>query len=293
MGIVEIFRQIPDIHFTENENMAEKTSLKVGGAARFFACPESVRSFGLCISAATDNGIDYKIIGNGTNLLVSDKGYDGLVLCTKNLNRLLLDKGEIVSLCGTPLKRFADFVSGSGRTGAEGLAGIPATVGGAICQNAGAFGVTVSDFLYEVTSIRRGKIIRRKKDDCLFGYRNSVFKENGEFVVSAKFRFPKRKFKTADNYGAMRQKSQPAGRTCGSVFLNPPNGYAGKLIEGAGLKGCTVGGASVSVKHANFIVTETGAKAVDVYRLIEKIKTEVYAKSGVLLKEEVEYLGEF
>lgn len=295
MGIVEIFRQIPDIHFTEKENMAEKTSLKVGGKARYFATPESVFAFSLCLKAARENGIKYKIIGNGTNLLVSDKGFDGLILCTKNLDRLLLDKGEIIALAGTPLKRFCDFTSGVGRTGAEGLAGIPATVGGAICQNAGAFGVSISDHIREITALRDGETVRYTKSECGFGYRTSVFRENGEFIVSAKFGFNKRKEKAASavDYAERRRQSQPSGRTCGSVFVNPPNDYAARLIERAGLKGCTVGGASVSVKHANFIMTTDGATANDVSRLIKKIKSEVYADSGVLLKEEVEYLGDF
>ena len=187
MGIVEVLRQIPDIHFTENENMAERTSLKVGGKARYFVCPESVYSVSRCLSAAVSFGVDYKVIGNGTNLLVSDGGFDGLIVCTKNLNGVLLDKGEIIALCGTPIKKFVNFVKSSGRTGAEGLAGIPATVGGAICQNAGAFGFAISDYIAEVTSIENGKTVTRRKSECGFGYRNSVFKNSGGFIVSAKF----------------------------------------------------------------------------------------------------------
>ncbi|MBR0188968.1 MAG: UDP-N-acetylmuramate dehydrogenase [Clostridia bacterium] len=293
MGIVDFLRQIPDIHFTENENMAERTSLKVGGAARYFVLPESVYTLCRSISAAQNSGVKYKIIGNGTNLLVSDKGFDGLIICTKNLNGLLLDGGEIIALCGTPIKRFCDFVRGAGRTGAEGLAGIPATVGGAIYQNAGAFGFAISDCISEVTSIKDGLPVRRKKADCRFGYRDSVFKSNGEFIVSAKFKFSKRKTPINEDYFALRKFSQPAGRTCGSVFLNPEGDFAGRLIERAGLKGFKIGGAAVSDKHANFIITEQGATARDVYSLIEKIKKDVYAKFSVTLKEEVEYLGEF
>lgn len=293
MGIVDFLRQIPDIHFTENENMTEKTSLKVGGAAKYFVSPESVYTFTECIRAAENAGVKYKIIGNGTNLLVSDLGFDGLILCTKNLNGLLLDKGEIIALCGTPLKKFSDFVRGSGRTGAEGLADIPATVGGAVFQNAGAFGFTVSDRLSEVTSLKNGEIIRRGKKDCRFGYRDSVFKRNGEFIISAKFKFEKRKASDNKDYSLLRKASQPYARTCGSVFLNPDGDHAGRLIESAGLKGLRLGGAAVSDKHANFIVTEVGAKARDVYELIKKIKKEVYEKFNVKLIEEVEYLGEF
>lgn len=295
MGIVELLRQIPDIHFKENENMSLKTSLGVGGNARYYVQPESVNGLIKCALAAKSCGVDFKTIGNGTNLLVSDKGYDGLIACTKNLNGLLLDKGEIIALCGTPLARFVNFVAGSGRTGAEGLAGIPATIGGAICQNAGAFGFTVSDYLREVTLLRQGEIVRLKKSQCGFGYRKSVFLGSGDTVISAKFRFPRRRAKreAGADYGEMRKKSQPTGRTCGSVFKNPHGDHAGRLIEEAGLKGFRVNGAVVSRVHANFIVAENGATASDVFALIGEIKRRVYFKHGVRLTEELEYLGEF
>ena len=293
MGIVEKLRQIPDIHFKENENMSQNTSVGVGGPARYFTCPESVYGLKEVINAACENGIEYKIIGNGTNLLVSDKGYNGLIACTKNLNRLLLDKGEIIALCGTPLSRLANFAAGCGRTGAEGLCGIPATVGGAILMNASAFGYCVSDYITEITSVRDGETVRRKKNACGFGYRTGVFRDNGEFIVSAKFRFPKRKESAPRDYAEMRRKIQPIGKTFGCTFINPKGDSAGRLIESAGLKGKREGGAVVSEKHANFIVNDGGATAADVYRLILKIKKEVYEKFGVELKEEVEYLGEF
>nr|MBO4517355.1 UDP-N-acetylmuramate dehydrogenase [Clostridia bacterium] len=293
MGIVRLFRQIPDIHFTENENMSAKTSLGVGGNAKYYACPESAHAAIECIALAEKFKVPYKIVGNGTNLLVSDAGFQGLIVCTRNLNGVLLDKGEIIALCGTPLNKFVHFVSGAGRTGAEGLIGIPATVGGALAMNAGAFGYSVSDYLYEITSVVNGEIVRRKKDECGFNYRTSVFKASGEFIISAKFRFPKRKTAVKDDFCAKRWETQPSGRTCGSVFENPAGDFAGRLIESAGLKGAAVGGAQVSEKHANFIIAKDGAKARDVFSLIAKIKRTVFRKFGVRLKEEVEYLGEF
>lgn len=293
MGIVEELKTIPDIHFKENEDMSLKTSLKVGGKAKYFVEPESVRGLAEAVKIAKTKGVEYKIVGNGTNLLISDKGFNGLVACTKNLNRVLLDKGEIIALCGTPLSRLVRFTQGSGRVGAEGLADIPATVGGAICRNAGAFGYAVSDYITEVTSVKDGEVIRRKKGECRFSYRKSIFLGNGEFIASAKFHFPKRRDAVKTDFKEQRRKMQPLGRTCGSVFVNPPDVYAGKLIEDAGLKGLTIGGATVSDKHANFIVTTDGATANDVYGLINEIKKEVFAKFGVKLAEEVEYVGEF
>ncbi|MBP5466521.1 MAG: UDP-N-acetylmuramate dehydrogenase [Clostridia bacterium] len=293
MGIVELLRQIPDIHFTENENMSVKTSLAVGGNARYYVCPDSAHAVIECLKVADKANVPYKIIGNGTNLLVSDSGYNGLIVCTRNLCGVLLDKGETIALCGTPLVKLVNFVSGSGRTGAEGLIGIPATVGGALTMNAGAFGYSVSDCVSEITCVSGGEIIRRKKAECGFGYRTSAFKFSGEFIVSAKFRFPKRKVIIKNDFYERRLKNQPSGKTCGSVFKNPAGDFAGRLIESAGLKNATVGGARVSEKHANFIITEDGATSRDVYDLIAEIKAIVLQKFGVRLKEEVEYLGEF
>ena len=292
MGIVELFRQIPDIHFTEKEKMADKTSLKAGGVARYFVMPETVYSTRECVKRATENGVKYKVIGNGTNILVSDRGYDGLIICTKNLNGVLLDRGEVIALCGTPLSRLITFTKGCGRSGAEGLIGIPATVGGAIYENASAFNYCISDRIEEVTALSDGALKRYKKSECKFGYRTSIFKNNGEFILSARFSFPKKRAVDTD-FNKIRRDKQPAGNTCGSIFKNPPDAFAGELIEKANLKGYRIGGATVSDKHANFIVTENGATACDVYMLIQKIKSEVYEHFGVQLVEEVEFIGEF
>ena len=295
MGIAERLRQIPDIFSEERKNMANKTSLGVGGFARFYISPQTVYSLKTAIAVAEEEKIPYKAVGNCTNLLVSDKGFNGLVIDLKNINGVMLDCGEIIALCGTPLSRLVAFSVGCCRRGAEGLVGIPATVGGALCQNAGAFGYSASDFVSEVTSLKGGTLIRRDKAHCRFAYRDSVFKNNGEIIVSAKFHFPKRKHGDVrpEEFLKRRQSVQPTGRSCGSVFMNPQGDYAGRLIEQAGLKGYSVGKASVSVKHANFIVTEEGATATDVYRLIDNVKRKVRAEFGVTLKEEVEFLGDF
>jgi len=214
-----------------------------------------------------------------------------------NLNSKLLDKGDVISLCGTQLSSLIKFATGSGFTGMEGLYGIPATVGGAICQNAGAFGYTVSDYIEEVTALVGGEIKRYLKSDCKFKYRSSLFSDSEAFIISARFKFPKRKKVVArkEYYEFLyrRERTQPKGKSCGSVFKNPKGDFAARLIEGAGLKGFKIGGASVSDMHANFILTERGASAKDVYSVISEIKKRVYDKYGVTLTEEVEYLGVF
>lgn len=297
MGFTELIRALPNVHFKENYPMSLHTGLAVGGKAKYFIAPETVNTVKNAVRIAKENGVPVKAVGNGTNLLVSDYGFDGLIVSSNNLTYKLLDKGDVIALCGAQLSSFIRFAAGNGFTGMEGLFGIPATVGGAVCQNAGAFGYTISDYITEVTAIEDGELKRYFKSDCKFGYRESLFSSGDRFIVSARFKFPKRKTAVKRQeyfkYRSIRAGAQPVGRNCGSVFKNPKGDYAARLIEGAGLKGFRIGGAFVSDMHANFILTDKGASAKDVYSVIAEIKKRVYEKYGVTLDEEVEFLGVF
>ena len=296
MGFSELIRSIPNVHFKEDYPMNLHTGLAVGGKAKYFIAPETVNSVKIAINTAKKYDIPVKAIGNGTNLLVSDSGFEGMVISSKYLTSKLLDKGDIIALCGAQLSSFVRFSAGSGYTGMEGLFGIPATVGGAVYQNAGAFGYEISDYIVEVTVLIDGEIKRYSKKECGFKYRGSGFTKE-EFIVSARFNFPKRRHAARRQeyykYLSKREQIQPKGNSCGSVFKNPKGDHAARLIEGAGLKGFRVGGAAVSEMHANFIMTEDGASAKDVYSVISEIKKRVFDKYGVILTEEVEYLGVF
>lgn len=297
MSLTDELENICDLRCVFDQPMKKLNSLGVGGSARYFASPKSLYALNLAISAAKRCKIPYKVIGNGTNLIVSDSGFDGLIISTVMLKDVFLKKDGVFAMCGAPIAHVAAVARDNCFSGLEALSGIPATVGGAVYQNAGAFGVSVSDLIDEIDTLSFGKIKKRDNLQCAFGYRKSVFKRNSEIIVSATFRLKKASKaeikERSDYFLAKRKNTQPMGKSCGSVFLNPRGRFAGKLIEDSGLKGFSVGGATVSEKHANFITTNSSATAEDVYRLILHIKNRVKDAFGVTLKEEVEYVGEF
>ena len=297
MGFKESLEDFTYVETQFDVPMKNFTALGVGGKAKYFVKTDSLHSLNLTLSLAKTHKVKYKVIGCGTNLLVADSGFDGLVVCTTNLTDVFLTPNGVKAMAGATLNKLIKFCSANGFTGLEALSGIPATVGGAVVMNAGAFGRNISNKIVEVETLADGKIKKYYKDDCKFSYRKSRFYKSRETVVSATFSFEecdKKIISTAiKTYLDLRREMQPVGRSCGSVFKNPKGVSAGSLIERAGLKGYTVGGAKVSSKHANFITTAQGAKATDVYALILHIKDKVKSTFGIDLNEEVEYVGEF
>lgn len=280
-----------------DEPMKFHTAFGVGGKAEFFCAARSLYTVNTLITEAKKRKIPYKILGNATNVLVSDSGFNGLIITTKRLNDVFLNVFEVKAMAGVTIADLLRFCANHGFSGLEALAGIPATVGGAVVMNAGAFGKNISDYVTSVETVINGKIKKYYKHECKFGYRKSRFIGTKEVVTSVSFKFDNGERELIEasvrSFSDIRRKNQPTGRTCGSVFRNPNGFFAGKLIEDAGLKGVSVGGASVSEKHANFIVNDKTATATDVFGLIKKIKETVFDKFGVLLKEEVEYIGDF
>lgn len=277
--------------------MKNRTTLGVGGKAKYLVEADSLYSIRETIELAREHNVDYKVIGCGSNLLISDLGYNGVIISTNRLNDVYFKINQIRALAGAKLNKLIKFATDSGLSGLESLCGIPGSVGGAIVMNAGAFGCTISDYLTEVETISNGKIKKYYKNECGFGYRKSVFRTNNEVVVSATFNLKESEKEAVKNanqsYLDLRNSLQPKGKSCGSVFINPKGKRAGELIEKAGLKGLTFGGATISQKHANFIITNDLATATDVYHLINHVKEKVKEKFSVELKEEVELLGEF
>ncbi len=280
-----------------DEPMKKHTSFGVGGCARYYAQIDSLYSLNSLITLAQQYKVRYKVIGCGTNLLVSDLGYDGLIIDIKRLSDVFFKREHVKAMAGAKLEKLLQFACDNKLTGLEAFAGIPASVGGAIVMNAGAFGHNICEFVDTVETLCDGKIKFYRKNECKFGYRTSRFLKNKEIIVSATF-----DLKVGDrekigdsikSYKDLRRLVQPTGRSCGSVFKNPKPFSAGALIESAGLKGNKIGGAFISEKHANFIITSSKAKAKDVYELIEQIKQKVKDAFGVELCEEVECVGEF
>ncbi|MBQ3220241.1 MAG: UDP-N-acetylmuramate dehydrogenase [Clostridia bacterium] len=280
-----------------DEPMRKHTSYGVGGNARFYTEVDSLYTLNEVVTFAKENRLPYKILGNGTNVLVSDNGYNGIIICTIKLSDVFFVRDEIHAMAGASLYKLIKFAREHRLSGLESLSGIPATVGGAVVMNAGAFGHNISDKITTVETLSNGKIKKYYKDECNFNYRGSRFLGKKEVIISANFKLKEsdREIITAGikSFSDLRNSIQPSGRSCGSVFKNPRPETAGRLIDKAGLKGLTIGGASVSERHGNFITTAGRATATDVYELVQYIKKKIKDEFGIELKEEVEFVGEF
>lgn len=288
---------LPDLKYVEDEPMAKHISFRVGGAAKRMAFPENAEQLVLLMNFALSCGARALVIGNGTNLLVPDEGIDRLVIDVSEGMTRIADGGqanEITAQCGASLARIAEYARRKGLSGLEFAHGIPGTLGGAVCMNAGAYGGEIKDVVASVTLLDPEVGIRTLKgEEMQFSYRRSLLSEHPEYVVlSATFRLERGDSETIGarmrELMAKRKASQPLEfPSAGSTFKRPVGHYAGPLIEGCGLKGCRVGGAEVSTKHAGFIVNTGGATCADVLALIEKVQKTVYDARGVMLEPEV------
>ncbi len=297
MDFIEELKNYSYAEILENEPMKKHNSFGVGGNCRYYARVDSLYSLRILIDIAKRRKKKFKVVGNGSNLLFSDSGYDGIVVSLENLQDIFFTKNQVKVMAGATLNQLLDFCVKNKLSGVENLVGIPATLGGAVVMNAGAFGHNISDYLTTIQTLKNGKMVLYDKKDCKFGYRTSRFLNKNEVVVCANFNFVFKETEelltTIKNNLEKRKLLQPIGRTFGSVFRNPPGQYAGSLIEKCGLKGFTIGGASISTKHANFIINTKNATAKDVRLIIDFAKQKVKEKFNILLTEEVEYVGEF
>ncbi len=285
----DITLNLEKIKWEKDFKIGAFTRYGTGGNSDLAIFPKSEEELKTAISIV--KGVcPYEIIGGGNNLLVSDKGYSGAVIITKNLQKTKLNGSLYVCECGVKLSDANEELYLNSLGGLEFSVGIPATVGGAVCMNAGCFGKTVGDYVKYV--VTENGIISAK--DCGFGYRTSRFLENKEAIVKVCFSLNPSEIEIIEeklkNY--KRSRKNPKGRNCGSVFKN--EGYfAGKVIDECGLKGYKIGGAFVSTEHANFIIAGSGATSQNIYDLIEVIKDRVFEKRQIKLTEELIYLGEF
>jgi len=280
-----------------NEPMSAHTSWCIGGPADIFFKPTSVEELQAFFRDLEPSTPVYWV-GLGSNLLVRDGGVRGAVICTVDLPAQIerVDAQRVTVGAGVPCSRLARQCVRWQLGPATFFAGIPGTVGGALAGNAGAFGCETWDRVESVTTIdRAGECRARAPGEFQVGYR-SVRSAPDEWFLAATFAFVAApEVDMADINAVMRERgnTQPLGeRTCGSVFRNPPGAFAGRLIESAGLKGKQVGGAVISEKHANFIINTGSACAADVEQLIEEVRQDVKARSGVELELEVRVLGD-
>lgn len=280
-----------------DEPMSLHTTFGVGGNADVFVMPETADEIVAVLKAAREFDVPVLIVGNGSNLLVSDAGIEGAVIRTTGLSDISVEGSTITALCGAKLSALCLAAESNSLTGLEFAYGIPGTVGGALFMNAGAYGGEMKDCVISARYIDDDLTVRTAKaEDLDLGYRTSAFQKNGGTVVSVTVELKngdkdeiRRKM---DEVTAKRISKQPLDkRSAGSTFKRPEGNYAGTLIEKCGLKGKKVGGASVSEKHAGFIVNDGGATCKDILELISIVRNEVFEKTGYLLEPEVRFEG--
>jgi UDP-N-acetylmuramate dehydrogenase len=284
--------------------LADYTTWRVGGPAQWFAEPDSSGQLQALLQWAQAEGLEARVIGAGSNLLVSDAGLDGLTLCNRRLQGAELDAsaGLIEAQAGEPIPSLARRAARAGLSGLEWSVGIPGTVGGAAVMNAGAQGGCTADVLESITVIephRPNHPFELSNRELNFAYRHSRLQDEPLVVLSARFRLQagqdpaELSRRTSANLHS-RTSTQPYQQpSCGSVFRNPEPQKAGQLIEGMGLKGLSIGGAQVSPIHANFIVNTGGATASEIDQLIAQVQQQVQASHGITLHTEVKRLGPF
>lgn len=283
----------------ENVDFADICTFKCGGKVRILLDIHTLESFLNCMLYLKDIGIRYYILGNGSNILCSDRGYDGVVIRLKgDLQRIECDGGAIECGGGAKLAMVYAFARDRGLSGLECGAGIPATIGGATYMNAGANGFEMSQVVEYVVAFVDGKITYFDSTQCGFGYRHSVFQENGGIILRVGLRLKKGSKKDIVNKFletlGRRKSTQPIELpSAGCVFGRFEGINVSKLLDDCGLKGLRRGDAMVSPKHANFVVNLGNAKAQDIYDVICKMRKIVLEKTGITLHSEIKFLGDF
>ncbi|MCH5142579.1 MAG: UDP-N-acetylmuramate dehydrogenase [Clostridiales bacterium] len=285
---------IENIDFELNLDFSKHTTYGLGGIAEIAYFPKNSEEVQSIIEYLKHIKKDYVILGNGSNILASDKYFNGAVISTKNLNSIEI-KDEII-ICGSGVKvyEFLKFCIKYGAIGYEYLAGIPATLGGITYMNGGVPNRHIGDDILNVW-ICDGKIKKLTNQNCNFGNKYSTMRDINSCILQIELPIVRSESEVVRQNirkYLLSRKNQPKGRSCGCVFKNGANYSAGKLIDECGLKRFSVGKAYVSHKHANFIVNN-GDSAQDVFNLISLVKRKVYEKTRILLEEEVVYIGEF
>jgi len=287
----------------ENILLAKYTTFKIGGRAKYFLVAKTKDELIEGVKFARQKDLPFFVLGGGSNLLVSDKGYNGIAIKIKNQKLKIKNKNKktkiIEAEAGVKLDDLVKLAAENSLAGIEWAAGIPGTVGGAIYGNAAAFGKSMSEIIKEVEVFDTFelKIKNYRLKDCKFDYKESIFKKNKNLIILSCIislkKGNKKEIKEKIKYFLdYRERHHPLNLpSAGSVFKNPPEMSAGELIEKCGLKGKRIGEAQISPKHANFIVNLGGAKAEDALELIKLIKKQVKKKFGIELEEEIQYLG--
>ena len=283
----------------KDELMKKHTTFRIGGPADYFIMPSNEKELEETIRVCREFSIPIYIVGNGSNLLVGDKGFRGAIIqLYKSMGTFQVEGNQITAQAGCSLAQIANAALDAALTGFEFAAGIPGTLGGAVVMNAGAYGGEMKDVLESVTALTgEGKIIELGRNELELGYRTSVIAKKGYIVLGAVLKLERgdgEKIKTyMDELKEKRVTKQPLEYpSAGSTFKRPEGYFAGKLIEDAGLRGFQVGGAQVSEKHCGFVINRDHATAADIMELMRQVQIRVKENSGVDLEPEVKRLGD-
>ncbi|MBU0672870.1 MAG: UDP-N-acetylmuramate dehydrogenase [Candidatus Margulisbacteria bacterium] len=283
--------------FQRNEPLKKHTSLRIGGLADYFFQPKNIEELAEALELARKNKLPVAVLGGGTNLLVLEQGFRGLVIkLGRGLNTVTIEGSKIRVGAGVLLPNLIVTLAKKGVGGLEFLAGVPGSVGGAVVMNAGAWGKEIGQYVAEVRVLdHAGQEKVLKKSKLKLGYRSSLFQNSNWILTEVLLNLRRKKPKLIKErllyYLTKRRASQPLGiPNCGSVFKNPKNDYAGRLIEAAGCKGLRIGDAQVSVKHANFIVNLGEANAKDVIKIMTRVQKAVKERFKILLEPEVKIM---
>lgn len=284
----------------ENASMADYSSFRAGGKASFLVMPESESRFADTLNLLSSEDIEYFVLGNGSNILISDTGYDGVIVKTsKAFSDIKVDGEYICAGAGALLSAVSKKALENSLTGMEFASGIPGSVGGGAFMNAGAYGMEMKDIITEVKLLSRdGKqIFFKDVSEMDYGYRHSVLYDTGDVVLGVKLKLEKGdslKIKLLmDELMNRRNSRQPVNYySAGSFFKRPKGHFAGKLIQDAGLKGTRVGDAEVSMLHGGFIINKGNATATDIIRLMHIVQAKVMDEFGIMLEPEVRIIGE-
>jgi UDP-N-acetylmuramate dehydrogenase len=287
-----------NIEIIENENLAKYTTIGIGGDADYFIRVDDKLQLYAAIEWAQKNGLPMTVLGRGSKTLISDKGIRGVVMVLAGMDSIVIDDRFICVEAGASLIRVANLAISQGLRGLEWAVGIPASVGGALVMNAGAYGGSISDCVLTVEIYNGSSFQTLANEDCDFGYRKSIFMQKPEYIItSTKLGLvPDKKERLeqlAEEYKNKRTESQPSGRTLGSAFKKMNDISPGEILDKAGLKGYTIGGAMISPEHANFIINKGDATCQDVLMLIEYMQEIICQKTGIMPELEIRLLGEF
>ena len=300
-GIINAIEQIVSAsNVLENEPMSRHTTFRTGGPASLFIRPDNKEQLVEVMALIKKLGTEFFVLGNGSNLLVSDKGFDGVVISLSKMNDIHLEGDkDIYAEAGAMNSQIAAFARDNGLKNFEFAAGIPGTIGGAMIMNAGAYGGEMKLVTRSVTVLSpEGEIMVLDNASMEFGYRSSAIKGRGYIVISVLLSLEKGDKETItqnmQELAAKRREKQPLEfPSAGSTFKRPEGYFAGKLIEDARLRGFSVGDAAVSEKHCGFVINKGNATSAEVYELICEVRKRVYKNSGVTLEPEVIMLGKF